>query len=167
MRFDAAPRSGAAGRKVTDANKNISARLHPSPFDPQPGRLRRPVASHRLCVSVTLWPSFVTESRDMKRAIAIAILLLTATGLAQPKADVAAALKAVTPDLDQRLARFKAVKMPYNPAALTERERAMVDQLVIALRQIENMYWRQSDPEGLALYNALEGNKTALPQKPR
>ena len=103
----------------------------------------------------------------MKRAIAIAILLLTATGLAQPKADVAAALKAVTPDLDQRLARFKAVKMPYNPAALTERERAMVDQLVIALRQIENMYWRQSDPEGLALYNALEGNKTPLAQKLR
>jgi hypothetical protein len=32
----------------------------------------------------------------------------------------------------------------------------MVDQLVIALRQLENIFWRQSDPEGLALYKALE-----------
>src|SRR5439155_23997379 len=48
-----------------------------------------------------------------------------------------------------------------------ERERAMVDQLVIALREIENMYWRQSDPEGLALYNALEADKTPLAQKLR
>ena len=40
----------------------------------------------------------------------------------------------------------------------------MVDQLVIALRQLENMYWRQSDPEALALYNALEGDKTPLAQ---
>ena len=32
----------------------------------------------------------------------------------------------------------------------------MVDQLVIACRYLESMYWRQSDPEGLALYKALE-----------
>ena len=103
----------------------------------------------------------------MKRAAAIALLLLTATGLAQPKVDVAAALKAVTPDLDARLARFKPVKMPYNSAALSQRERDMVDQLVIALRELESMYWRQSDPEALALYNALEGDKTPLAQKLR
>jgi hypothetical protein len=103
----------------------------------------------------------------MKRAIAIVVLFFSTVGLAQPKVDVAAALKAVTPDLDQRLARFKAVKMPYNAAALTKRERDMVDQLVIALREIENMYWRQSDPEGLALYNALEADKTPLAQKLR
>ena len=70
----------------------------------------------------------------MKHAIAVAVLLLSAVGLAQPKVDVAAALKSVTPDLDQRLARFKPVKMPYSASALSTRERAMVDQLVTALR---------------------------------
>ena len=103
----------------------------------------------------------------MKRAAAIALLLFTATGLAQPKVDVAAALKAVTPDLDARLARFKPVKMPYNSAALSQRERDMVASLVIALRALESMYWRQSDPEALALYNALESDKTPLAQKLR
>jgi hypothetical protein len=81
--------------------------------------------------------------------------------------DVNAALKTVAPDLDARLARFKPVKMPYNGAALSMRERQMVDQLVIALRQLENMFWRQSDPEGLALYKALEKVNTPLAQKTR
>ena len=81
--------------------------------------------------------------------------------------DVNAALKTVAPDLDARLARFKPVKMPYNGAALSMRERQMVDQLVIALRQFENMFWRQSDPEGLALYKALEKVNTPLAQKTR
>ena len=103
----------------------------------------------------------------MKRAILAALLFATATGLAQPQVDVAAALKAVTPDLDARLARFKPVKMPYDSAALSQRERDMVDQLVIALRELENMYWRQSDPEALVLYNALEADKTPLAQKLR
>ena len=43
----------------------------------------------------------------------------------------------------------------------------MIDQLVIALRVLESMYWRQSDPEGLALYNALAGDKSPLAQKLR
>ena len=103
----------------------------------------------------------------MKRAIAAVILLCSAAGLAQPKVDVAAALKTVTPDLGQRLARFKQVKMPYNSAALSARERQMIDQLVIALRELEDIYWRQSDPEALALYNALEGDKTPLAQQLR
>jgi hypothetical protein len=103
----------------------------------------------------------------MKRAMAIALLFFTAAGRAQPTVDVAAALKTVTPDLDARLARFKPVKMPYDSAALSQRERAMVDSLVIALRALESMYWRQSDPEALALYNALEGDRTPLAQKLR
>src|SRR5215471_13818644 len=103
----------------------------------------------------------------MKRAIAALLLLCSAGFLGQTKVDVEAALKAVTPDLDQRLARFKPVKMPYNAAALNQRERAMVDSLVIALRELENIYWRQSDPEALALYNALDGDKRPLAQKLR
>jgi len=103
----------------------------------------------------------------MKRVIAVAVVLLSGAGLAQSKVDVAAALKAVTPDLAQRLARFKPVKMPYNPSGLSQRERDMVEQLVIACRELESMYWRQSDPEALALYNALEADKTPLAQNLR
>src|ERR1041385_2936694 len=105
-------------------------------------------------------PGANTTMLGMKRAIAVLVLMCPAVGLAQPNVDVAAALKSVTPDLDQRLARFKPVRMPYNPAALSTREREMVDQLVVALRAIESMYWRQSDPDGLALYNALEGDRS-------
>ena len=46
-------------------------------------------------------------------------------------------------------------------AALSPRERQMIDQLVIACRELENIYWRQSDPEALALYNALETDQDA------
>jgi hypothetical protein len=73
-----------------------------------------------------------------------------------PPVDVAAALRSVVPDLEQRVARFKAVQMPYDATELSDRERQMVNQLVIACRSLESMYWRQSDPEGLALYKALD-----------
>jgi hypothetical protein len=95
------------------------------------------------------------------------VFVLSAVGLAQPKVDVAAALKTVVPDLNQRLARFKPVRMPYNAASLSQRERDMIDQLVIACRELESMYWRQSDPGALALYNALESDKTPLAQNLR
>ncbi|HYS27744.1 MAG TPA: hypothetical protein VEP46_19180, partial [Vicinamibacterales bacterium] len=81
--------------------------------------------------------------------------------------DVNAALGTVAPDLDARLARFKPVKMPFNAAGLSARERQMVDQLVIALRQLESIYWRQSDPDALALYKALEKVDTPLARSTR
>ena len=114
-----------------------------------------------------LLTSHMCQNARMKRALAALVLVASAGVVAQPKVDVAAALKTVAPDLDQRLARFKQVRMPYNSGALSQRERAMVDQLVIALRELENIYWRQSDPEALALYNALESDKTPLAQKLR
>jgi hypothetical protein len=43
----------------------------------------------------------------------------------------------------------------------------MIEQLVIACREIENIYWRQSDPDGLALYKAIETVKTPLAQNLR
>jgi len=108
----------------------------------------------------------------MKKCFIAIAVLTAATQLtnAQQKGapvDVNAALKSVAPDLDARLARFKAVKMPFNAAGLTARERQMVDQLVIALRQLENMFWRQSDPEGLALYKSLEKVDTPLARNTR
>ncbi len=102
----------------------------------------------------------------MKHLLAALLLLATATGFAQPAPDVAALLK-TAPDLTAKLARFKQVRMPYNAAALSERERQMIEQLVIACRELENIYWRQADPDALALYKALEPEKTPLAQNLR
>ncbi len=71
-----------------------------------------------------------------------------AKGAASAKLQVAA-------DLAQRLAKFRVVQMPYRSAGLTTRERQMVAKLVEACQSIEQIYWRQSDPEGLALYQSL------------
>ena len=61
----------------------------------------------------------------------------------------------VAGDLDQRLAKFRVVPMPYHAAGLKARERQMVAKLVEACQSLEQIYWRQSDPEGLALYQSL------------
>lgn len=65
----------------------------------------------------------------------------------------------VAPDLAQRLARFKRVDMPFDASALNPRERKLVEKLVDACRYLEDIYWRQSDPEALSLYKSLEGSK--------
>jgi hypothetical protein len=103
----------------------------------------------------------------VKYVFAGLVLLAMATGSAQTAVDVTAALRTVTPDLEKKVARFKPVRMPYVTTALSAREREMIEQLVVACRELENIYWRQSDPEALALYNALEGVKTPVAQNLR
>ncbi len=65
----------------------------------------------------------------------------------------------VVPDLDKRLAKFVRVEMPFNSANLTSREVKMVNKLVDASRYLEEIYWRQIDPEGLELYQSLAGSQ--------
>jgi len=66
-----------------------------------------------------------------------------------------AAAQTVVPDLGKRLARWQQVKMPFDASALNATERQMVDKLVEASQYLDSAYWRQSDPEGLALYKKL------------
>ncbi len=66
-------------------------------------------------------------------------------------------LRTAVPDLPQRLARFKMVQMPFDGSTLTAQERKMVDQLVAACGFLEQMYLRQSDPDGLAMFTSLAG----------
>jgi hypothetical protein len=61
----------------------------------------------------------------------------------------------VAPDLARRVARFRSVQMPL-PAGLTVKERKLVGKLVEASQYLESIYWRQIDPEALALYQSLE-----------
>ena len=71
----------------------------------------------------------------------------------------------VAPDLDARLAKFRPIEMPFNRAGLSEREQKLVEKLVGAANRIEQIYWRQSDPEGLKLYARLEKSTDPLDQK--
>ncbi len=65
----------------------------------------------------------------------------------------------VAPDLDKRVERFREVRMPFNSAGLSVRERKLVEKLVEACHYLENIFWRQSDPEALTLYQSLAGSK--------
>jgi hypothetical protein len=65
----------------------------------------------------------------------------------------------VVPDLAQRLAKFRRVQIPFHSAGLTAREVKMVGKLVDASRYLEQIYWRQIDPDGLTLYESLAASK--------
>ena len=75
----------------------------------------------------------------MKRTLIVAALLLP---LAAWTEETIAA----------RLAKWKTVEMPFQTAGLSGKERQMVDKLVEASRLLEDVYWRQSDAAGLAMY---------------
>jgi hypothetical protein len=73
----------------------------------------------------------------------------------------------VAPDLSERLARFRRVEMPFHSAGLTAREKKMVEKLVEASLYLEDIFWRQNDPEGLTLYLSLAGSKNPKDQQLR
>jgi hypothetical protein len=54
--------------------------------------------------------------------------------------------------------RFLPVRMPFDAAALSPRERQLVAKLAEATAQLDELFWQQSDPEGLALYRSLAGS---------
>jgi len=82
------------------------------------------------------------------------------------KGSASAGLK-VAPDLEQRLARFRRVQMPFRPAGLSPREQQLVRKLVEACGYLESIYWRQSDPEGLTLYQSLASSTNPRDRKLR
>lgn len=60
-------------------------------------------------------------------------------------------------DIAAQLAKFRTVRVPFSTAGLSAKEVKMVRKLVEAGQYLESIYWRQSDPEGLALYQRLAG----------
>ncbi|HYL37395.1 MAG TPA: Zn-dependent hydrolase [Bryobacteraceae bacterium] len=77
----------------------------------------------------------------------ILLLLLAGAAYAAPPS---------SQDLAQRLARWKQVPMRYDASGLDARQRQMVEKLVQASRELELIYWQQSDPEALALYRSTK-----------
>jgi hypothetical protein len=68
----------------------------------------------------------------------------------------------VVPDLAQRVAKFKRIKIPFHSQDLTHNQRKMIIKLVDAAGLLDCIFWRQSDPEGLQLYVSLA--KSKVPQ---
>lgn len=98
------------------------------------------------------------------RGVVVALLFvcLLVSGQAKPQSNQAkparsARLSAV-PDLEHRLGKFRKVEMPFLPDRLSAREKQMVLKLVDACRYLDDIYWRQVDPEALDLYESLEGS---------
>jgi hypothetical protein len=87
-------------------------------------------------------------------------LLLIGGALAamQGRATTSAAdvLASVVPDLASRVGQFKKVRMPFDAARLSARERQLVTELVTACQWLERSYSRKSDPQALAIYKAIQ-----------
>jgi hypothetical protein len=71
----------------------------------------------------------------------------------------------VAPDIDARLAKWKSVELPFHSAGMSAREKEMIGKLVEASQALESIYWRQSDPEGLHLYHALNDSQFTRDKK--
>src|SRR5690349_10986751 len=59
-------------------------------------------------------------------------------------------------NINERLARWQQVKMPFNSSGLSERELQMIQKLVDASQHLDKIYWRQADPEALDLYRSTK-----------
>ena len=79
----------------------------------------------------------------------------------------AAAHLNVAPDLAERLAKWHRVRMPFDGKRLSARDVKMVNKLVDASRYLEDIFWRQSDPDGLNLYLSLANSKDPKDQQLR
>ncbi|MGE5109403.1 MAG: dipeptidyl-peptidase 3 family protein [Acidobacteriaceae bacterium] len=88
-------------------------------------------------------------------------------GSRKERATASSASWNVVPDLDQRLARFVPVRMPFNSKGLSAREVQLVQKLVEAARWLDAIYWQQSDPEALKMLRQLQGSQNPQDKKLR
>jgi len=65
----------------------------------------------------------------------------------------------VAPDIEQRLARFKPLEMPFPVERFSAREKVLISELIAATRDLEDIYWRQNSPDDIDVYNALASSK--------
>lgn len=68
-------------------------------------------------------------------------------------------------DLDAELAKWRRTPMPFNGESLSTRDVWMIQKLVTACQYLDDIYWRQSDPDGLTLYTQLESSRSSRDQK--
>lgn len=71
----------------------------------------------------------------------------------------------ISAGLGSRIARWRSVEMPFRTQGLTPREIKMINKLVDASREIESIYWRQSDPYALTLQAQLKASHAMRDQQ--
>lgn len=94
----------------------------------------------------------------------VCLLVAVAAGAERPSQSTSAVTPSharPVPDLKQRLERFQQVEMPFRSEQLSDREKKLISKLVDASQWIEDIFWRQVDPDGLKLYRSLEESKSA------
>jgi hypothetical protein len=107
-------------------------------------------------------------NRKTLLTVTAAFVILAGVALAaqiQKQDRASAAVPFVAPDIAKRLARLRMVHMPYRTSGLSEREQGLIRKLVDASRQLEEIFWRQSDPEGLELYLSLAPGRNDMLRK--
>ncbi|MGH9470714.1 MAG: Zn-dependent hydrolase [Terriglobia bacterium] len=98
----------------------------------------------------------------------LAITLIAMSAFAQQSHSPATnGLPPVAPDLNAQLAKWRPVKMPFDAGALAPAQRQMVEKLVDASQDLDDIFWRQSDPDGLELLKRLGGSTNPLALKIR
>ncbi len=106
----------------------------------------------------------------MHKSILYCLLFLAAASTAPAFGDSAAGASALPEPaaaIAAQLKKFRTVKMPYDASGLSVRERQLVDKLVQATRYLGELFWQQSDPQGLALYRSLAGSTKTEDQQLR
>ncbi len=61
-------------------------------------------------------------------------------------------------DIKDKLARFAPVEIAVDPTVLGAEDKAVLMELVAAARKIDDIYWKQSAPEGLEIKRGLEAS---------
>ncbi len=93
-------------------------------------------------------PKAVESRATMRAGVFLMLFAMTATPVDWSQ---------VAPDLEQRLIRYKPVEMPFTYEGFNARERRLINELVAASRDLEDIYWRQNSPEDIPIYKALVG----------
>jgi len=92
--------------------------------------------------------------------IAVACLVGCKAKQAKPPEAMSPLVKA--PDILERLAKFAPTEIAADPKALSDEDRRVIQKLVAAARVMDDIFWKQSWPQGPALKEQLE--KSNLPE---
>ena len=92
-------------------------------------------------------------------ALCLAVAFLAQPSAAQSTTSSSGCISHPQPNenIGAQLAKFRRIDIPFSTKGLSSREVKLVRKLVEASQYLESIYWRQSDPEALTLYNGLAG----------
>jgi hypothetical protein len=60
------------------------------------------------------------------------------------------------PDIKQRLAKYTPTEISFDPNLLNDEQKRILEKLVMAAKHIDNIFWKQAYPGGLAVKEQLE-----------